>query len=306
MDDGSAMRQYDKPPLPLDDQVQKLIERGMTIKNLRSAEQYLGIINYYRFVGYGLPFEEIDATGVRLDHYKPGTRFEDVVTIYNFDSQLRLLLWQALEKVEITFRTAVCYIMSTAQHDPFWYQDRTLFHDANAHNQFLAKCQDEFDREKPEAFIRHYKRTYDCHRLPPCWMMIEIVSFATWSKVYENLRHQSLKKQIAAHMGMNARYLESWIRAAAVTRNLCAHHHRMWNRVMPMQPSISPRMTANVLNPQKVGAVILVLRELLHPQGAGDKFMGAICGLLNGYPSIDQAELGLKEIPIIKGPGQHR
>lgn len=293
MGTDSAVKAYGKPPLPLAEQVAKLQSRGMVIDDVAFAERYLGAVNYYRFVGYGLPFEEWGSARERLDRYRNGTRFEDVVALCSFDSELRSLLWHYLESVEVSFRTALCYVMSNDGNDPFWCEKQSLFDRQADHAEFLGICRAEFDRDKSEFFIHNYKNKYGNRRLPPCWILIEIVPFGAWSKTYQNLRHGKLKKRIAGHMGTNARYLESWIHAVVVTRNLCAHHLRIWNKVMPKQPSLSPKMRDDVADHRLIGAVIITMRELLKPQGKGQKFMDQVNALLGRYPMIDRNEIGL-------------
>jgi abortive infection bacteriophage resistance protein len=45
---------------------------------------------------------------VKVNHvFKPNSRFEDVVAQYNFDSELRLLVFNAIERIEITLRSCM-------------------------------------------------------------------------------------------------------------------------------------------------------------------------------------------------------
>ena len=40
-----------------------------------------------------------------LHLFKPNSKFEDVIALYNFDRELRILLFDAIEKIEISLRT---------------------------------------------------------------------------------------------------------------------------------------------------------------------------------------------------------
>lgn len=91
---------FKKPVLSLDEQVALLISRGMTVKNEESAMSFLRDVNYYRFSGYAI-YYEIFQDGQRTHVFKPGTEFEKVKNIYWFDSELRSILFQAIEPIEI-------------------------------------------------------------------------------------------------------------------------------------------------------------------------------------------------------------
>lgn len=288
-----ASTAYTKPPLGLDDQVNLLVGRGMRIDDPAAAASFLGQVNYYRFVGYGLPFEERGAAGERLDRYVSGTSFEDVVRIYEFDTALRNLLWRYLEFVEIALRTAICYVMSTETGDPFWFTKAEYFSDSGRHAGFLAACESEFTREKPEAFIRAYKAKYSATGLPPCWILIEIVAFGSWSKAYSQLRHQRLRKRIASCFRTHPKFLTSWTHTLAVLRNICAHHLRLWNRTFPIPPRVSPRMRNMIADHQRVAAPIYALREMLLPLNRANGFEAELAALLQANPHVNRTQMGL-------------
>jgi abortive infection bacteriophage resistance protein len=73
-------------------QVDLLQQRGMQIEDPATAAFYLQHINYYRLGAYWLPFE-VDHASHR---FKPGTRFDDVLKLYVFDRELRLLVLDAI------------------------------------------------------------------------------------------------------------------------------------------------------------------------------------------------------------------
>jgi len=284
---------YTKPPLDLVDQVALLQSRGLVVRDAVMAAEILRRVSYYRFVGFGLPFEEWGVDGERLDSYIPGTAFEDIVAVYDFDIALRLLLWKYIEPVEVAFRTAVCYEMSTTTGDPFWFLDDAYFLGTNEHHDFLELCQKEFDRDKPEVFIKCFKSNYARMQLPPCWMLIEIVPFGAWSKAFSKLKHQNYRKQIANHFKTHPKLLQSWIHTVLVVRNICAHHLRIWNRIFPIPPEITLKMRPYIDNHQRIAAPIFALRELLEPIGRTGDFDTEFHALLDSSPFIDQAELGL-------------
>jgi len=74
--------------------------------------------------------------------------------------------------------------------------------------------------------------------MPPSWMMLEVSSFGSLSSLYSNLIPGVDKRVIANHFGLSDKVLSSWLHSIVYLRNLCAHHSRLWNREMQIQPII--------------------------------------------------------------------
>jgi abortive infection bacteriophage resistance protein len=55
-------------------------------------------------------------------------QFKDVISLYNFDAELRILLFRLLKKSEISLRTKLIYHLSQ-EYNPWWFQDFDLFID---------------------------------------------------------------------------------------------------------------------------------------------------------------------------------
>ncbi|HPM10529.1 MAG TPA: Abi family protein [Paludibacter sp.] len=97
---------FTKPALSVDDQVALLRQRGMGFPDEVAARHVLNYVNYYRLRAYWLPFEVGSAANATAAHaFMPGTQFETVLTSYTFDQRLKLLLMDAMERVEIALRT---------------------------------------------------------------------------------------------------------------------------------------------------------------------------------------------------------
>jgi len=153
---GLAMK-FTKPPLNVKQQIALLQSRGMTIEDPARASRYLAHINYYRLRSYWLPFE--DQADGKEHHFKPGTSFNDILTLYLFDRKFRLLVMEAIERLEISFRTRFAYELST-QYGSHAYLDASLFRRIDRHRQCVENLKNEIDRSQ-ETFIVHYRTIYD-------------------------------------------------------------------------------------------------------------------------------------------------
>ncbi len=102
---------YTKPALTVDQQITLLESRGLTVKDIDKAQHYLQFINYYRLSGYSICFEQLD-NGKRSHQFNPGTTFDDILALYNFDRHLRIHVMDAIERIEVAIRTQICLQMA--------------------------------------------------------------------------------------------------------------------------------------------------------------------------------------------------
>ena len=87
---------YSKETLTIQQHIDQLKQRGLIIKDEKLASHYLAHISYYRLAGYWWPMQ-----ADKVEHKcKPSSKFEDVLSLYNFDSELRVLLFDVIEKIE--------------------------------------------------------------------------------------------------------------------------------------------------------------------------------------------------------------
>jgi len=237
---------YDKPPLSLDELVGRLATRGLVIPDPDRARRYLRHIGYYRLSPYTIPFQQ-----GRPDHLlRAGTAFDDVLDLYVFDRALRLLVMDALERVEVAVRAALTDHMSTTYADPHWYIDAAHFRDSSKHAQLLRivrhTCEERL-RGTPDAgedslvhrsALEHYLTTYGSPDLPPSWLMVETLTIGQLTSAYRNLGLRANRTAIARSIDLTTPVLESWMQTYVRVRNICAHHGRLWNVGLGVYPAI--------------------------------------------------------------------
>ena len=91
--------------------------------------------------------------------FKPNSRFEDAVALYNFDIELRDLMFKAVQRLEIALRTKIIQEFSLA-HGPFWFFDTSLADDEHKFIENMNSIDRELQRCK-EDFIKEHRRNYD-------------------------------------------------------------------------------------------------------------------------------------------------
>tara|TARA_R110002153_G_scaffold257677_1_gene416938 strand:- start:1135 stop:2037 length:903 start_codon:yes stop_codon:yes gene_type:complete len=281
---------YEKPALTYAEQIQQLQERGLEINNIARATHLLESISYYRLSGYWYPM-----LADKSNHqFKANSTFQSAFQLYSFDRELRVLILRELEKIEVSIRAKMIYLLSH-EYGAFWYQDANLFKNHINHSKCLGSLEHEYNRSD-EEFIDAFAKKYS-NPLPPSWMMLEITSFGTLSFLFSNLKPGKVKRDIARHFGLNDKTFSSWIHSIVYLRNVCAHHSRLWNRVMSIQP-IRPRniyktwlKNEGVSNNRTyyILTIILFLMQTINPEHT---IVARFKALLEKYPNVDVFAMG--------------
>ena len=287
---------YKKIATTIEYQITQLKLRGLQIKDDKMAEHFLSNISYYRLEGYWWPMQSD-----KVRHtFKPNSRFEDVIALYNFDRELRLLIFDVIERIEVGFRSRVIYHLSH-ELTPWWFEDPNNFKDAVAHVQSLTLIDRELQQSK-DIFITDHKVKYHTDtRRPPAWKTFEVVSFGTLSKLYSNLKPNITSKDIVARELnlVNHTYLPSWLQTIAQIRNICAHHGRLWNKNLPGRPKLLSKPPAPWLTviPPVTDHIMLYIhvccmKYMLDVINPGNHFAPKLADIIKRYPSVDLNALG--------------
>ncbi|MCH2557841.1 MAG: Abi family protein [Alcanivorax sp.] len=273
---------FNKPARTLDEQVTLLRERGLRIDDRQRARHYLKHLNYYRLTAYWLPFEAEHQT----HQFEDGACFEDVLNLYVFDREFRLLLLDAIERVEVSLRTIWAYQLAHL-YGPHAYLEREHASRADWHQSNLRSLKKEIHRSD-EIFIQHYLGTYKNPELPPIWSACEVMSFGLLSRWLTQLK-PSDANVIAKQWGFDQRVLKGFVRHLTYIRNLCAHHSRVWNRsltvTMPL-PRSKPEALASSVNPdaeRRIYNTIVTLVFLLDRISPGSGWKERLLKLLERH-----------------------
>lgn len=290
---------YDKPAFTINEHIEQLKNRGLIITDQDNAEHYLSHINYYRLAGYWWPMQADKEKHI----FKTGSKFSDVIALYTFDHQLRMLLFDVIEKIEISVRTKLIYHLSH-EFNPWWFQCTEIFSNTKELIQTLANLEEEIARCKDTFIKEHTKKHKDDLRFPPCWKSLELTSLGSLSKLYGNLKPSVKSKDtIAAEFGtVNHTFLPSWLQSITQIRNYCAHHSRLWNKNLPGNPKLLPKPPNNwvtdVPQPnenQKLYVHLCCMKYLLDVVQPDNNFSQNLQGLLEKYKkNVDPNALGLK------------
>ncbi len=283
---------YTKLPLDYPEILSMLKERGLVIQDDNRAVSCLQVISYFRLANYFHPMESDKV----LHIFKPNSYFENAIDLYEFDRELRALIFSAIQAVEITLRTKMIHHISL-QYGAFWFMDANLFRNASIHQLCLSHIHQELERTKEEFILQHYEK-YSDPEVPPVWKTMEVTTFGTLSKLFCNFKDNSIKKRIARELNLPQHViLENWIKCAVVMRNFLAHHSRVWNRKFPIIPLTSTRLrgkwiTHQISNTNKLYSHLCYLQYMLDAIKADNHFREQLKILLAKHPNVDVTAMG--------------
>lgn len=219
---------FNKPALNVDKQIELLKSRGLIIDNIDFAKEILSNITYYRLSSYMKFFQKEDI-------FNTGTTFQDIIDLYNFDKDLKSIIFESIRIIEISLRTKICLHMCS-NYGSHWFYDINNYKSQKDYEKTLEILKNERGLKK-DTFIKYYYEKYSEPDLPPFWMISEVLSMGDLSKILSGLNFKDVK-QIANSLipdYYTSPVLTNWIHVLATIRNICAHHSRLWNRQLKIK-----------------------------------------------------------------------
>ncbi len=303
---------YEKEALSLEAQADKLLARGV-VADRDELIRRLQAVNYYRLSGYLHPYRIRDAQGALTDEYRPGTHLGEVWRRYNFDRRLRIVLLDAIERIEVAVRTRLVFHFTHA-HGPFGYLDPLNlpgFKTITEYMEWRTGLVEETRRAKKELFVRHFNGKYgDHHKELPLWMLSELMSFGSMLRFSSGV-DADIPQAVANEFGMPDEHFISWLKALYSVRNSCAHHSRIWNRefgVAPKTPHKNKFKTWHEepkLPNHRIGYTLAVCHFWLEKISSTSQWRERLFALFDEYPEIPLGRMGLpenwREHPLFEG-----
>ncbi len=207
----------------IEEQIQKLKERGLIILDEEKAKEVLLDIGYYRFGSYLFPYElTYPSKNDRTHRLKNPTRFEDALDLYYFDSDLRMLLLRYLTRIEINLRTYITYYVSNIYKDnPFWFVDDEVM-DGEFVDAFDIEIYTEQFKKHPVISDHHKKYPED--KYAPAWKTVEHMTFGAVYQLFLSITDKNVQSAISRHYNVDKLTIfTSYFNAIRYLRNQCAH-----------------------------------------------------------------------------------
>ena len=284
-DFGRYLEMRDKehqPPLDIDGQIENLKSIGLVIDDIEYAKSILNDISYFRLIkAYSLGLK------VKNGNYHKGIEFEQIVDLYLFNSNLRQLLFPAIEVIEINLRCRISNWFSS-KYGCLGYEDSANFQNAEYHCDFVGEIHDAIKRNSRSPFVSNFQKNYTDGKIP-FYALIELFSFGLLSKFYKNMKNED-KKSIAKSFGIGYTYFESWIESIAFVRNICAHYGRLYNIKLTKSPTLYSQY--DQLSNNRVFSIFICIKYILGDSKVWNEVYAGLDKLIAKHPSVDLNKLG--------------
>lgn len=268
----------DQKPRTIDEQLRLLRAKGMNFASEESARECLTHISYFRLKYYWKDMVDPDSED---EEFLESARFEDVVRRYDFDRRLRLILFDAIEVIEVALRTKIIQHMSLSAGNGQWYLERKWFERDEYFEDFVLDLKYEFNRST-EPFAKDFIREH------PDWDCDSLEGVSPDAS------------RIANDFGLySARELGGWLESVSVLRNIVAHHSRLWNRALAkktLDPKghrdkwlVSPLTENQKRKPYGVIAAMVYLCDAVAPK---NEVRGKLLALFDEFEDVPYARLG--------------
>ena len=288
------MAKYNKTNKTTEELVSSLKEKGLIISNNAKAINYIRNIGYFRLKAYFYPLYK-EPKHKHL--FKQEASFDKLMNMYRFDRKLRLLLFNEIEKIEVSFRSTLANMVAEETGNIFWITDSSIFANSNKYNKTIELIDKELKGSK-EDFILHFKNKYS-NPYPPAWMLVEILPLGIVTRIFENIKSNSLKKKIAARYELPAPVLTSWLTVITLTRNSCCHHSRVWNRIYAVTPMIAKKLSRpwinNCISPLKTFYDICIIKWFIDILSPNNDMKEHLLSLIRAYPNVDVKAMGFPD-----------
>lgn len=329
------MTSYTKPAVTVDRQIEILQERGLSVRQPGRAKRFLEVVSFFRLSIYMRPFQ-IPGNNDHL--FKSNSEFKQIVDLYAFDRELRLLVIDAIERVEVAVRASLnnhmsCKYQSDVAHSgSHWYLNRRLFKKGYDHQRLISDLEerqakesfqlrrdidkinrshatDEIKQQRiaqrtKENYPRFYQQNYQTPALMPGWAMTEELTLGSLSHIYQGLIKDADRKAIARRFDIPHEVLASWLHTLNFVRNCCAHHSRLWNRELSVQPKIPhgelwelpERLTGSQIQPQRrIYVVLLLLAHLMRQVSPDSQWHNKVKALILLHPDVPLFPMGFSD-----------
>ncbi len=211
----------------LDEQVSILENKGMIIEDVDATKEILLRENYFFISGYRTLFMK----SLTDRSFVPGTSFRELYGVFNFDRQVRNILFKNLLIIENNLKSIISYHLSRTYG--IKENDYLNSNNFNNHPDKRKQINDLINKMKRQirsnvdnhTATSHYNTRYG---YIPLWIAVKVLSFGIVSELFLILK-PSDQKAIAEFFKVDANDLATYLPVLANFRNLCAHEEILFD-----------------------------------------------------------------------------
>ncbi len=211
----------------LDEQVEILKQKNLTIKDVDYAKEVLLRENYFFLNGYRYPFIKSLDNKVYID----GVTFEELYSLFLFDRKLRNVVFKNILMIENNIKSIISYQLSKK----YGYRERDYLNPNNFNyipekrrqvNDLLGKMKRQIkDNAVNHTATKHYINNYG---YIPLWVLVKVLSFGIVSELFSILKKED-QYDIVELYDLDVNVFTNYLSSLSNYRNLCAHEDILYN-----------------------------------------------------------------------------
>jgi abortive infection bacteriophage resistance protein len=153
-------------------------------------------------------------------------------------------------------------------------------------------------RDSSEVFAEHFQQTYDEFPDLPIWAVCETMTFGAMFTLFK-MSERLTKNLVAQSMGLHGPVLFSWLQTLNYIRNICAHHARLWNRELAIQPVLPDRKNdprwygPREVSTRRVFVVLRLLNRLVNQVAPQSHWRDRLFALFDRFPNVPLKPMGI-------------
>lgn len=210
-----------------EEQIEILNSKGLITDNeslnILKRNNYYFLINRYK--------DLFIVPNIKPNIFKKGTHFNEIVSVYNFERDLRMILLKYIITIENTLKSVISH--EFAKKYGHSYLDINSYDTKNNDKTRLRDIKGLFNTIKrtikkgikENEYIKYYNSNYS---EIPFWVVINDLSFGNIVGLY-NVMYEELKNNISNEFMMNNDEFYKSLRVLHFFRNLAAHNQRTFD-----------------------------------------------------------------------------
>ncbi len=210
----------------IEEQIQILISKGLTVEDYDKSSEILLRENYFFLNGYRSPFL---ITGTK--RFVEGSTFEELYSLFKFDRYFRNIIFKNVLIVENNYKSIFSYVLSKK----YGYKEKDYLNvnNFNKNKDTNRQINDLLRKLKRQIRINGYQHQATSHYINnygyiPMWVSVKVLSFGLMSELFSILKDVD-REEIASYYNIGADELEDYLSILSNYRNLCAHEDILYN-----------------------------------------------------------------------------
>lgn len=217
-----------KPFITYSDQLNILMhKKQLAISDPAYAEKKLRDIGYYSLIdGYkDIFYNAMSRT------YEKDTNFTDIVALYEFDENLRSLVFKYICHIEQKIRSLISYsFCETFSENQSAYLNPANYNVSNKNRRDISKLISllayEADKNMEHGYVVYQRNTYGN---VPLWVIMKTLTLGQTSKMYSFMLPGIKSKVSMNYENVSEKELIQYLKVLTVFRNICAHNERLFS-----------------------------------------------------------------------------